>query len=44
MRPLIAVIRRVFVSGWRCDRVTWCRYADSAAATGARRGDRGGGM
>ena len=42
MKPLIVVIGGVFVSGWLCDRVTGWMYADSAAATGGRRGDRGG--
>ncbi|QEM42119.1 hypothetical protein CPTSoftv3_001 [Klebsiella phage Soft] len=36
------MIRRAFVSGWLCDRVTGWRYADSAAAMGVRRGYRGG--
>lgn len=44
MRPLIAVIRRAFVSGWLRDRVTGWMYADYAAAMGSIRGDHGGGL
>ena len=42
VRPLIAVIRRAFVSGWLCDRVIGWGYADYAAAMGVRRGYRVG--